>query len=191
MPAMAVTLAKPMRPEEFLAWEERQELRHEFDGVQPVAMAGGTRAHARIQRNLAISIGGRLRGKPCEFLGSDLKISAGRSYRYPDGFVTCSQGRGTSTVVDDPVVVFEVLSPATAGVDQITKNQEYAAIPSVRHYVMLAHDRVGATVFARADEDWVGHVIAGDAILVLPEIDVTLPLVELYDGVDFSVAEGE
>ena len=28
--------------EEFLDWERGQELRHEFDGVQPVAMTGGT-----------------------------------------------------------------------------------------------------------------------------------------------------
>jgi hypothetical protein len=26
---------------EFLAWEERQPTRHEFDGFQPVAMTGG------------------------------------------------------------------------------------------------------------------------------------------------------
>jgi hypothetical protein len=34
---------------EFLAWEERQELRWEFDGFQPVAMTGGTRAHETIR----------------------------------------------------------------------------------------------------------------------------------------------
>jgi len=36
---MSVVLA------EFLAWEERQELRWEFDGFDPVAMTAGTRAH--------------------------------------------------------------------------------------------------------------------------------------------------
>lgn len=39
---MNVALRKPMALPEFLAWEERQELRYEFDGVQPVAMTGGT-----------------------------------------------------------------------------------------------------------------------------------------------------
>ena len=33
---------------EFLAWEERQELPYEFDGLPPVAMTGGTVAHDRI-----------------------------------------------------------------------------------------------------------------------------------------------
>jgi Uma2 family endonuclease len=57
---------------EFLAWEERQEQRYEFDGSEPVAMAGGSLAHAAIQRNLALALGTRLRGKPCQFFGSDL-----------------------------------------------------------------------------------------------------------------------
>ncbi len=88
---MNVALRKPMTIAEFLAWEERQEFKHEFDGVRIIAMAEGTAAHARVQRNLAIAIGGgRLRGKPCEFYGSDLKIEAAGSIRYPDGFVACT-----------------------------------------------------------------------------------------------------
>ena len=63
---------RPMTLAEFLAWEEGQELRWEFDGVRPVAMTGGTFAHSRIQFNLAISVGGRLRGSPCRMAGSDM-----------------------------------------------------------------------------------------------------------------------
>ena len=35
---------------EFLAWEERQQFRYESDDLRPIAMAGGTAAHAAIQR---------------------------------------------------------------------------------------------------------------------------------------------
>ena len=38
---MNVALRQPMSLEEFLVWEERQEVRHEFDGLRPVAMVGG------------------------------------------------------------------------------------------------------------------------------------------------------
>jgi hypothetical protein len=37
---MSVAL-KPTAIEEFLAWEERQEGRYEFDRFRPVAMTGG------------------------------------------------------------------------------------------------------------------------------------------------------
>ena len=36
--AMNVAVRQPMTLAEFLAWEERQPLRHEFDGVAPIAM---------------------------------------------------------------------------------------------------------------------------------------------------------
>lgn len=63
-----------MTLEQFLDWDERQELRYEFDGHQPVAKTGGTFAHAAIQRNLLFSLTGRLRGRPCQPVGSELKI---------------------------------------------------------------------------------------------------------------------
>ena len=86
---MNLALRKPMTLAEFLEWEERQPLRYEFDGVGPVAMAGGSVRHAQIQRNLAFALTARLRGKPCQFLGSDPR-----------------------TVIYDPVVIFEVSAQA-------------------------------------------------------------------------------
>ncbi|MCQ8242486.1 Uma2 family endonuclease [Rhizosaccharibacter radicis] len=187
---MNVALRKPMDLDAFLAWEERQELRHEFDGIQPVAMTGGTAAHATIQTNLAIAVGSRLRGKPCRFFGSDLKVLTARTSRYPDGAVTCAVPANDGTSVPEPVVIFEVLSRSTASTDHITKNQEYASIPSVQRYVMLEQERIGATVFARAGGDWVGHVLAEDATLLMPEIGIELPLTELYEGLEFSAPGG-
>src|SRR5215212_222174 len=122
---MSVALRRPMTIEAFLDWEERQELRWEFDGFAPVAMTGGTAAHSAIQRNLVIALGGRLRGKPCQVCTSDLKVRVSGSIRYPDAFVVCSPVLPRTTVVADPVVVFEVLSPSTASKDHFVKNQEY------------------------------------------------------------------
>ena len=49
---MNIAMRRPMTLEQFLAWEDRQELRYEFDGFQPIGMTGGIYAHARIQGNL-------------------------------------------------------------------------------------------------------------------------------------------
>jgi hypothetical protein len=46
---MTVALRKSISLDDFLKWEERQELRHEFDGFQPVAMTGRTSEHSAIQ----------------------------------------------------------------------------------------------------------------------------------------------
>jgi Uma2 family endonuclease len=169
---------------EFLTWERRQEFRYEFDGSQPVAMTGGTVAHSVIATNLVRALEDRLRGKPCRAFRGDLKIEAAGRIRYPDAAVTCSPVAQDADLLPDPVVVFEVLSASTASTDRITKNREYQATPSIRRYVMLEQDRIGATVFARSGDDWIGHVLAGTTLLKLPEIDVELPLNELYAGLE-------
>ena len=187
---MNLAVRRPMTLAEFLEWEERQPLRYEFDGVGPVAMTGGTYGHATIQGNLAIAVGGRLRGKPCQFQGSDLKFQVAEGHvRYPDGMVVCSPVDRNATVVHDPVVVFEVLSPSTAGNDRIAKAREYEATPSVQRYVMLEQDAVGATVYARSGDAWTHEILVADSLLALPEIAVTLPLAELYEGLVFEAEQ--
>ena len=188
---MSVAVRRPMTMEEFLAWEEGQELRWEFDGIAPTAMTGGTAGHAAIARNLVAALTVRLRGQPCQVYTSNLKIRVADSIRYPDAFVVCTPVPRNATVVTDPVVVFEVLSPSTSSIDHFVKNQEYRDTPSIQRYAILEQDFVGATVFARAGDDWVGHVLGADAVLVMPEIGIELPLSELYEGVVFEPADAK
>ena len=47
---MSQTLQRPMTRKAFLAWEERQPVRYEFDGAAVRAMTGGSANHARVQR---------------------------------------------------------------------------------------------------------------------------------------------
>ena len=100
--------------------------------------------------------------------------------------MTCTAGENASTVVSDPVVIFEVLSPSTAATDRIAKAREYQAMPSVQRYVMIEQDRIGATVYARAAGDWRHQILIEDSILALPEIGVELALAELYEGLAFE-----
>ena len=187
MAAMNLAVRKPMSLAEFLEWEDRQELRYEFDGVEPSAMTGGTVAHATIQGNLAVAVGGRLRGKPCRFYGSDLKIRvADDRIRYPDGMVVCSSVDPAAKVVHDPVALFEVLSPSTAANDRIVKAREYQATPSVKRYVMLEQDRIGATVHVRAQDGWSVLVLKDDDTHDMPEIGLAIPLAEFYEGLAFE-----
>ncbi len=183
---MSIALRKPMTLQEFLDWEEQQELKWEFDGFGPVAMTGGTSDHSAIQINLYASLRNRLRGKPCRAYTSDLKISAGGSIRYPDAFVVCSPIPRGALVVTDPVVVFEVLSPSTAAIDIGIKNEEYRDTPSIQRYIMLSQDHQHATVFARIDNDWVGHIMSDGAVLSMPEIGIEMPLAEIYEDITFG-----
>jgi Uma2 family endonuclease len=150
-------------------------------------MAGGTEAHATIQANLAAALVTRLRGSPCRFIGNDLKILVGEnSSRYPDGYIVCSPIDNKRTTVNDPIIVFEVLSPSTASNDLIVKNQEYEKTPTIKRYITLQQDRIGAIVFSRDNGDWRGQVLSQADTLSMPEIGLSIPLSEFYEGLVFD-----
>lgn len=180
---MSMPLSKPPTLDEFLAWERRQELRYEFDGCHAVAMTGGSLNHSSIATNVINALERRLQ-QPCRANRGDVKILTAGKARYPDVVVTCSQVDGSSDTVPDPIVVFEVLSPSTASVDRLVKNEEYRATASIQRYIMLEQTRIGATMFARAGESWIGTVMLGDATIEMPEIGVAIPLAEFYRAVD-------
>jgi Uma2 family endonuclease len=181
---MSAALRKPATLAAFLSWEERQELRYEFDGFAPVAMTGGTAAHDRITFNLQKALDARLAGKPCRPWGPNMKIIVDGHARYPDAFVVCQPVPPTSTIADNPLVVFEVISEGSASTDLIDKNREYRATPSIQRYVILQQSRVAAVVFTRRGPDWLSEIVAGrDAVVHLPEIDIELPLADVYANV--------
>jgi len=62
---MNVALTHPWTDEQFLNWAAAQEGRYEFDGLQPVAMTGGTARHSRITLNIHVALRSRLRGTQC------------------------------------------------------------------------------------------------------------------------------
>jgi Uma2 family endonuclease len=169
---------KPLTVDEFLACERAQPLRHEFDGIQPVAMTGDSVPHVRVITRLTVALANRVR-LPCEAFASQLKVLTGGRVRYPDVIVAC----GAATEVGDtitPTAVFEVVSPSTALTDRRVKAAEYASVSSIQVYVILETERPEITVL-RWSGGWGTETIAGlDAEVALPEINVTIPLSEVY-----------
>ena len=175
--AMNVALRAPWTVEQFLAWEEKQELRYEFDGVRPIAMTAGTFEHDAIQVNLVTSLRNRLEGKRCRVHGNSFKVQVMGSIRYPDALITCTPQQRGGTVALQPVVVFEVLSRSTAHTDRMTKSREYAGPGSIQQYFML--EQTG-------DGGWIGRMLGPEAVLHMPEAGIEVPLAELYRNIDLS-----
>jgi Uma2 family endonuclease len=181
---MTIALRKPMSLAAFLDWEERQELRYEFDGIQPIQMTGGTDAHEAIGGTLRALLHDRLRGKACRVRGPTMKIEVAGRIRYPDALVYCKPVQPSERVIREPVVVFEVASPSTSHTDRIDKLREYQATDSILRYVILEQDSIAATVYARDGALWTGRALIGGDVLVLPEIGIELALAEIYADVE-------
>jgi Uma2 family endonuclease len=185
---MSIALEKPMTLVEFLDWEERQELRYEFDGFQPLAMTGGTARHEAIAGALRGLLFNRLRGGRCRLWGPTAKIEVQDHIRYPDAYVSCTPVSPTATIIPGPVVVFEILSPSTSRTDRIEKLREYQATPSIQRYVILEQDSIAAMVFARHGDDWIGTALTEADTLQMPEIGIELALADIYADADLGEA---
>ena len=169
---------KPLTVEEFLDWERAQTSRHEFDGIQPVAMTDGSVAHARVITRLTVALSVRVK-PPCEAFGSELKVLTPGRVRYPDASVVCDTPDSEGDTVE-PTVVFEVISPSSVLTDRRVKVMEYASMPRIVVYAILETERPEITVHRRAT-NWAFETFAGlDAELPIPEIGVSIPLCAIY-----------
>jgi Uma2 family endonuclease len=195
---MNIALRKTWTQEQFLDWAEAQDERYEFDGVQPVAMTGGFNRASAIGINLLVALANRLRRTGCRALGPDAGVeTVNTAVRYPDALVTCSKDALEGRKVPGVVAIFEVLG-LTADAkrrDRITKVREYAAVPSIRRYVILDSARVGLTVMERdaPDQPWRTTNLTNGDVLRMPDIGIEIPVGEFYEEITFpdqAKAEG-
>jgi Uma2 family endonuclease len=181
---MDTVLDRPWTTDAFLAWEDRQEGKYEFDGRGVLPMTGGTVAHQVMVFNLLVLLGRLLGGHPFRAL-HEMRLRIGTRVRYPDVTVIATPLDQTTRTLTDALAIFEVLSDDTAITDRVDKLIDYAGVPSLRCYVLLEQTAMAATVFQREPGGvWIASAHT-DGALVLPGIDVTLPLSDLYQGLAF------
>lgn len=180
-----------MSAEDYLAWEARQERKHELVNGVVRLMAGGSRAHNTIVVNLTSALKAALKGKPCKPYTSDFKVRTGPdSYRYPDVLVDCGRPNPLDQFAEQPTVLVEVLSPSTEWFDETDKLDEYRSIPSVQHVVLLSQRRAYGRVWTRDGAGWSTVDVDGlEAEIALPLMGIAVSMADAYDGVEFAPPE--
>ena len=134
-----------MGREEYRAWAEQQPGgRHErIDGVV-VAMAPERSGHALCKAAARDELrrAARIAGLTCQVWPDGMTIEIGDNDFEPDAVMRCSSPPlpRDATVVPDPLLIVEVLSPTTSGIDRSLKLREYFRLPSLRHYLIVWPD---------------------------------------------------
>lgn len=179
---------------EYLAAEQRGEIKHEYLDGAVVAMAGGTIAHGELSGLVFATLFQRLQGRSCRVYNSDVRVhvEATGLTTYPDVTVVCGPRR--TAAVDDqaltnPVLLVEVLSPSTAAYDRGEKFEHYQRIESLREYVLVSPDRPRVERYCRIGDGTWSYVAAGSGDRVrLDSLDIELDVGALYAGM--TQAEG-
>ena len=185
-----------LTPEAYLELERQSEAKHEYIDGTLVAMAGASANHSRIQFNLIANLKPQLRPNGCFGYGSDMRVKSGAFsiYSYPDLSVVCGKpeyGQDRPETLLNPILLIEILSPATERYDRGKKFAHYRRIPALKEYVLVAQDAPLIEHYVRQpDGTWRWAAVEGlDETIALTTIGCTLPLAEVYDQVEFSTEE--
>ncbi|WP_428484433.1 Uma2 family endonuclease [Rhodopila sp.] len=182
---MDTVLTDTWTTDRFLVWEDKQEGKHEFNGRDVIPMTGGSIAHQDIVFNLRTALVAMIGGRPLKAL-HEMRIRMGAVIRYADVVVCATPLDQATRTLTDALAIFEVLSEDTATTDRVDKLIDYAALPSLRCYVLLEQTVVGATVFQREPGGaWIATAHTAGT-LTLPGVDIILPLPDLYRGLTFT-----
>lgn len=186
---MSDPVSKPWTIDQFFAWQSRQTERYELVSGFPVRMMAGARnVHNDIVINILAELRARLRGSGCHPFNGDGSIETlPGQIRRPDAGADCGQRDPNAFQAALPRMVAEVLSPTTRDFDTFEKLSDYKQVDSLDYIVAIEPNAPEVVVWSRRqDRAWVRHIVEGiDREVDLPAIGVTLPLAEIYDGVEF------
>jgi Uma2 family endonuclease len=182
---MDTVLDRAWTADSFLAWEDRQEGKHEFDGRTIIPMTGGSFAHQDILFNVRGVLGRLLAGQPYRVV-QEMRLRIGERIRYPDVLICAGRPDDATRTLTDAVAIVEVLSDDTAATDRVQKLRDYADVPSLRAYLLLEQTAIAATLYQReARGPWIATAHT-DGEITLPGPDVTLGLADCYAGLEFA-----
>ena len=178
-------------PQEYLALERKADFKSEYYKGEVFAFAGASLRHNRITANVLASLHGQLRSGPCSAFSSDMRIAIPQTphYTYADVVVVCGDSELDDNVKDNllnPIIVVEVLSPATESYDRGKKFESYQRIVSLAEYVLVSQDRPRVEQFFRQpDHRWLYSEISDAGVIQLTSVGCELSLQDIYEKVKF------
>ena len=174
-------------PHAFLEWETQQPEAYELFGGKVRLKVGGTLGHNTVADNLHVALATRLDRATFRAWRASTRVRAPNGdITYPDVVVSRHRRRPDQSFIDDPTLIVEVLSAAIANLELTEKRWVYFAIPSLQQLVYVSPDAAKLELVTREpDGSWRSVFVTGlDAELPLTALDLTLPLAEIYDGID-------
>jgi Uma2 family endonuclease len=105
----------------------------------------------------------------------------------PDLSVSCAPIDDKDDHLTEPVVIIEILSPSTEGIDRGRKKFGYFGTSSVRQYAIVEQDERRVDLWTRTETGWINEVLADEAMLSLSSIGVEISLDAIYEDTDLDV----
>ncbi|MFM2041689.1 MAG: hypothetical protein RLY86_265 [Pseudomonadota bacterium] len=178
--------------QQFFAWVEQQPdgKRYELDHGEPIAMAPERARHNVMKALIWQAFDRELRrrgAKGCQAFTDGMTVYVDDDNVFePDALINCGPPVDPLAIVaPSPVVIVEVTSDSSRGVDTGRKMAAYFRLPSVMHYLIVFYDKRTIIHHALQDGDTIlSRILSGGTIpLDPPGIDLDMDEVyRLADG---------
>lgn len=174
--------------EEYLELLAKSEERLEYFDGEVISITAAKVAHSDISSNLLYSLMDQLEQSDYEVFGGSLVIKTPSlpPFRFPDLSIVCGEAvveeMPHHDVLLNPVLIGEVMSPASAGYDQGEKFSAYQEIESFREYLLADQERPHVIQYVRQPNNkWLRTDVVGlESAVLLESVEVTLPLSDIY-----------
>jgi Uma2 family endonuclease len=185
-------------PEEYLALEETAEYKSEYHDGVIIPMTGGTTNHNRIAGNIYVELKLALKGQNYDIFIGDVRlwIPRVRRFTYPDVMVIAGQPEyhdNRKDTITNPQIIIEVLSKSTKGYDRGDKFSYYKTIPTFQEYILIEQTKIAIEQYSKqSNKRWsYTEYDEEDSVLVFSRFQAEVPLVDIYEKVDFEAEEAE
>ncbi|MBN2012958.1 Uma2 family endonuclease [candidate division KSB1 bacterium] len=179
--------------DEYFAFEQSSEIRHEFYKGEIFAMSGASINHNRINSNLSAKLNASLFNRTCEAFANDMRVWVKEKdlFTYPDILVICETPQffpQRNDTITNPLIIMEVLSESTRNYDRGDKFMFYRSIQSFKEYVLVDQYAIHVEHFFKNDDGkWVlSEYNSIDDQLILTHLDFQISLTDIYNKVNFS-----
>ena len=182
--------SQPMTVEEYVAFEESADVRHEFINGNLIPMPGTTLDHNTICINLVMALRALVKEKAlanCRIFQENVKvqITSERDYTYPDVMLTNDTRDAESEyIIKYPLAIFEVLSKTSRLEDTSDKFIRYKNIESLRNYILVDSEKMVVEVRTkREDGTWeAASYVEADERFPVPVLEAELAFSDVYEG---------
>ncbi|PZO37338.1 MAG: hypothetical protein DCF17_16055 [Shackletoniella antarctica] len=186
-----IAIPSGFSPQDYLAIEQENTIRHEYRRGLVYAIAGGSDDHSRLSVNLLTEINLHLRDSDCQFFSGDVKVNyADDFFYYPDAFVTCDQrDRKDRYVKRYPKLIAEVLSPSTEEFDRGMKFEDYQSLDSLEEYVLISQTEMRVECRRRVASNrnqWETELYRLGERISLKSIGLEVTVADLYRGISLT-----
>lgn len=171
---------KRLSVEEYLAFEEREESRHEYLGGAVLELPGASVRHGDVKNAIVFALHAHLRGTPCRVYSTAMKLRVADAFYYPDVLVSCGPPDFSAAYLTAPVLVAEVAAEASESRDMLEKRVAYLTLPSLREYLVASEREARVTVFRRTPEGWEQEICAAGDQVRMTVVGLTIPVERLY-----------